>query len=62
MAYHLACYFAKIAAIAPVAGLMGNYTYNIVSPISSFMAYDANYYTLEDNGETTNVLARLQYF
>ena len=34
MTYHLACNLsAKIAAIAPVAGLMGNYTYDTCNPI-----------------------------
>mgnify|MGYP003333016272 FL=1 len=34
MSYHLACNLSeKIAAIAPVAGLMGNYTYDTCSPL-----------------------------
>ena len=34
MSYHLACNLsAKIAAIAPVAGLMGNYTFDTCSPL-----------------------------
>ena len=75
MAYHLACYLsAKIAAIAPVAGLMGNYTYNTCSPLHPtplahihglqddvISIYGSDYYRpLEDNGETTGVITYWQ--
>lgn len=75
MAYHLACYLsAKIAAIAPVAGLMGNYTYNTCSPLQPtplahihglqddiISINGGDYYRpLEDNGNTTGVITYWQ--
>ena len=75
MAYHLACYLsAKIAAIAPVAGLMGNYTYNTCSPLhptplahihglqDDVISINGGDYhrPLEDNGDTTGVITYWQ--
>ena len=75
MAYHLACYLnAKIAAIAPVAGLMGNYTYDTCSPLhptplahihglqDDVISINGSDYhrPLEDNGDTTGVISYWQ--
>ena len=72
MAYHLACNLsADIAAIAPVAGLMGNYTYETCGPIhptplihihgqldDSISIYGGDYHRpLEDNGNTTGTIS-----
>ena len=75
MTYHLACNLsAKVAAIAPVAGLMGNSTYDTCSPIHPtplahihgqqddvIFITGADYYRpLEDNGNTTGVISYWQ--
>ena len=75
MAYHLACYLsAKIAAIAPVAGLMGNYSYDTCSPLHPtplahihglqddviFINGVNDHRPLEDNGDTTGVITYWQ--
>ena len=77
MAYHLACYLSsKIAAIAPVAGLMGNYTYDTCSPLHSTpLAHihglqddvisingGDDFRPLEDNGDTTGVITYWQAY
>ena len=77
MAYHLACYLSpKIAAIAPVAGLMGNYTYDTCSPLhptplahihglqDDVISINGGDYhrPLEDNGNTTGVISFWQDF
>ena len=72
MAYHLACNLsADIAAIAPVAGLMGNYTYDTCNPIhptplvhihgqldDSISIFGGDYYKpLEDNANTSGTIS-----
>lgn len=77
MAYHLACYSsADFAAIAPVAGLMGNYTYDTCSPLhptplihihgqqDDIISINGSDYhrPLEDNGNTTGVITYWQNY
>ena len=75
MAYHLACYLsAKIAAIATVAGLMGNHTYDSCSPLhptplahihglqDDVVSINGDAYSrpLEDNVDITGVISYWQ--
>ena len=77
MAYHLACNLSeKIAAIASVSGLMGNYTYETCSPIHPMpimhihgrlddiipLSGSANFVPLEETQVSSGVVALWQDF